>query len=141
MISTSKSTLSLNNLKILRPKFTKILWICLRCFVNPHSVFLTIKQRSRCSKNIKQLSSIGLEFQLFFTPCLNFINILCTLFCQYPFAKNSQCQTVIRERLHNLLTYKKLARKMLMKLTPCFNPKQGPLQVILHLKLFWTFLT
>jgi len=35
MISASKSTLSLNNLKILRPKVTKILQICLRSFVNP----------------------------------------------------------------------------------------------------------
>jgi len=34
MISASKSTFSLNNLKILRPKVTKILQICVRGFVN-----------------------------------------------------------------------------------------------------------
>jgi len=38
MISASKITLSLNNLKILRPKVTKILGICVRRFVNPHPV-------------------------------------------------------------------------------------------------------
>jgi len=36
MISASKSTLSLNNIKILRPKVTKILQIWLRSFVNFH---------------------------------------------------------------------------------------------------------
>ncbi len=36
MISASKSTLSLNNVKILKHKVTKILQICLRSFVNPH---------------------------------------------------------------------------------------------------------
>jgi len=34
MISASKSTLSLNDLKILRPKVTQK--ICVRSFVNPH---------------------------------------------------------------------------------------------------------
>jgi hypothetical protein len=36
MIFASKTTFSLNNLKILRPKVTKILQICLRSFVNFH---------------------------------------------------------------------------------------------------------
>jgi len=36
MISASKNTFTLNNLKILRPKVKKILQICLRSFVNPH---------------------------------------------------------------------------------------------------------
>jgi len=36
MISASKSNLNLNNLKILRPKVTKILQIYLRSFVNSH---------------------------------------------------------------------------------------------------------
>jgi len=39
MISASKSILSLNNLKILRPKITKNitnLQVCIRSFVNPH---------------------------------------------------------------------------------------------------------
>jgi hypothetical protein len=39
MISASKSTLSLNNLKILRPKVTKILQIRLRSFVKNHPVY------------------------------------------------------------------------------------------------------
>jgi hypothetical protein len=34
MISASKTTFGFNNLKILRPIVTKILQICLRCFVN-----------------------------------------------------------------------------------------------------------
>jgi hypothetical protein len=38
MISASKTTFSLNNLKILRPKVTIILRICLRSFVNLHPV-------------------------------------------------------------------------------------------------------
>ncbi len=36
MISDLKTTFSLNNLKILRPKLQKILQICLRSFVNFH---------------------------------------------------------------------------------------------------------
>ena len=36
MISASKNTLSLNYFKIWRPKVGKILWICLRSFVNFH---------------------------------------------------------------------------------------------------------
>jgi len=39
------------------------------------------------------------------------------IFCQYPFAKKSQSRSVIREKLQNLLLYKKRARKMLVKLT------------------------
>jgi hypothetical protein len=34
---------------------------------------------------------------------------------QYPLAKKSQSQTVIREKLHKALLYEKGARKMLMK--------------------------
>jgi len=37
MIPASKSTLSLNNLKILRPKVTKNLTNLLKSFVNPHA--------------------------------------------------------------------------------------------------------
>ncbi len=40
MKAASKSTLRLNNLKILRPKVKKILQICIRSFVNPHPVEL-----------------------------------------------------------------------------------------------------
>jgi len=36
MIFASKSTLSINTFKILRPKVTKILRICLTSFVNFH---------------------------------------------------------------------------------------------------------
>jgi len=38
-------------------------------------------------------------------------------FCRYLFAQKSQSQTVIREKLRNLLSYEKGASKMLMKLT------------------------
>jgi len=44
MISASKSTLSLNNLKILWYKVTKILQICLRSFVNPHPDSITFSE-------------------------------------------------------------------------------------------------
>jgi len=47
-------------------------------------------------KSIRIHSSILLHFQ----PGVNFINILHSLFRQYPFAKKSQSQTVIREKLH-----------------------------------------
>ncbi len=36
MISASKTSLSLTNLKIIRPKVTKKLQICIVSFVNPH---------------------------------------------------------------------------------------------------------
>jgi len=51
-------------------------------------------------------------------PGVNFINILLELFCQYPFARKSQSQTVIREKRRNSLSYEKLEHEMLMKLTP-----------------------
>jgi len=51
------------------------------------------------------------------TPGVNFINILHVLFCQYPFAKKSQSQTVIREKVGKAILYEKSARKMVMKLT------------------------
>jgi len=51
-----------------------------------------------------------------FTPRVNFTNILRALFCQYPFAKKLQSQTVASEKLHEALWYKKCARTMLMKL-------------------------
>jgi len=44
MIFASKSTLSLNSLKTLRPKLQKILQICLRSFVNPHLDVDRLKQ-------------------------------------------------------------------------------------------------
>jgi len=42
MITASKSTLSPNNLKILGPKVTKYLSICIRSFVNPHQVEIVL---------------------------------------------------------------------------------------------------
>ena len=39
------------------------------------------------------------------------------IFCRYPFVKKSQSRSVIREKLWNLLLYKKCARKMLVKST------------------------
>jgi len=44
---------------------------------------------------------------------VNFINILSAVFCQYFGAKNLQSQNVTREKLLNLLLYKKLERTML----------------------------
>jgi hypothetical protein len=40
---------------------------------------------------------------------------------QYHFAKNLQSQTVIREKLHKTLLYKKAVCKMLLKSTPVDN--------------------
>jgi len=54
MISASKSTLSLDDLKILRPKVTKILQICVRSFVNPHrDLFqnIYVAREEVCEKN------------------------------------------------------------------------------------------
>jgi len=42
--------------------------------------------------------------------------IYARVFHQNPFAKKSQNQSVIREKLQNLLSYKKLLHKMLVKL-------------------------
>jgi hypothetical protein len=39
---------------------------------------------------------------------------------KYSFVKKLQSQTVIREKLHKALSYKKAAREMLVKLTPCY---------------------
>jgi len=63
------------------------------------------------------INKLGFLFPLLMKPGVNFINILCSLFCQYPFAKNSQSQTVTREKLRKALSYKKCVHKMLMKLT------------------------
>jgi len=56
-------------------------------------------------------------------PIVKFINILQAAplqagFCQYSFAKKSQSQTVIREKLRKTLLYEKAALKMFVKLTP-----------------------
>ncbi len=51
-------------------------------------------------------------------PIVKFINILQAGFCQYSFAKKSQSQTVIREKLRKTLLYEKAALKMFVKLTP-----------------------
>jgi len=50
------------------------------------------------------------------TPVVNFINIL-----RAAFAPILQSQIVIREKLLKTLLYKKIKRKMLLKLTPRVN--------------------
>jgi len=53
------------------------------------------------------------------SPVVKFFNILrATFLRQYTFAKKTQSQTVIREKLRKALLYEKGARKMSMKLTP-----------------------
>ncbi len=49
---------------------------------------------------------------------VNFINILCAHFLYKILAPKITKPNVIREKLLNLLSYEKRARKMLMKLTP-----------------------
>jgi hypothetical protein len=51
-------------------------------------------------------------------PVVNSINILRAAFALIFFAKKSQSQTVIREKLHKALPYEKGTREMLMKLAP-----------------------
>jgi hypothetical protein len=48
-LAASKITLNLSNLKILRPKVTKILRICVRSFANPHPVPYVIKSNFKCN--------------------------------------------------------------------------------------------
>jgi len=55
-----------------------------------------------------------------YSPCVNFINILRALFCQYPFAKKSQSQTVFGEKLRKAFSYEKRASKRLVKLPYTF---------------------
>ncbi len=51
---------------------------------------------------------------------VNLINILAmrAFFCPYLFSKKSQSQTVITGKLCNLLLYKKMRAKMLIKILP-----------------------
>jgi len=64
MISDSKSTLSINNLKTLRPKVTQ--YLCVRSFVNPHpellsllnfTTFLTLSAQGRQDRTILQIQT------------------------------------------------------------------------------------
>jgi len=57
------------------------------------------------------------------SPVVNFFNILQQLLRQ--FAKKTQSQTVISEKLRKALLYEKGARKMLMKLTPGLFSRSG----------------
>jgi len=57
------------------------------------------------------LDTLGYDYEIVI-PGVNFINIL-----RAAFAKKSQSQTVIREKLCKALLYKKGALKMLMKLS------------------------
>jgi hypothetical protein len=53
------------------------------------------------------------------TPVVNFTSFCKQLFCQFPFAKKyPETQIVRKEKLRKTLSYKKAARKMLLKLTP-----------------------
>ncbi len=66
-------------------------------------------------------------------------------FCQYPFTKKSQSQTLIRENLCTLLSNKKQVHKMLMKLTLVCKISRGvqidSVLIILFIftKLRWNF--
>ncbi len=51
---------------------------------------------------------------------VNFMNIYLNLLHQYFCAKKVQSQNVTREKLRKALSYKKIVRKMLMKLTPVY---------------------
>jgi len=51
-------------------------------------------------------------------PTVNFINVLRTHFLCEIFAPKITKQNIFREKLLNLLSYEKRARKTLMKLTP-----------------------
>jgi len=60
------------------------------------------------------------------TPAVIFINVLRAHFFVQNFAPKITKLNVIREKLQNLLSYEKRARKMLMKLTPEEpSPKQN----------------
>jgi len=51
-------------------------------------------------------------------PCVNFIHILCVPSAPIFLRQKITKPNVTREKLLNLLSYKKSERKMLMKLTP-----------------------
>ncbi len=53
-------------------------------------------------------------------PSVNFTKILQAAFVPKLFYQNVQSQSVMREKLCRTLLYKKTARKMLVKLTPCW---------------------
>jgi len=77
---------------------------------------LTVCDCVFCQKRIAK--KVGHKMMMKLTPGVNFLNILCKLFCQNPFAKKSPCQILIREKMRYSILYKKCARKMLMKLIP-----------------------
>jgi hypothetical protein len=64
-------------------------------------------------------NSFFLSFVFALLPSVNFINILRAAFVAKCLRKkNLKSQTVTREKLSSELSYKKVARNMLMKLTP-----------------------
>ncbi len=56
---------------------------------------------------LSALALIKLAEEAGIPPGVNFINILRAHFCRYHFAKKSKSQTVIIEKLHKALMYKK----------------------------------
>ncbi len=74
------------------------------CFHGPFLDFLARFVANITQKLVSRGQSISL---MFYTR----------VFRQCPFAKKSQSWSIIREKLQNLLLYKKRARKMLVKLT------------------------
>jgi len=69
-----------------------------------------------CSNQCKYLRKLCAKIDGEFGPGVNFINILRTLFCQYPFAKELRSQSVTEKICANHFGMKK--RKLLMKSTP-----------------------
>ncbi len=75
-----------------------------------------------------------------FRQCMrNFTNILRATFFKFPFAKNLQTPTVRRGKLYKTLSYKKVSKKMSLKIdtwcsgrektsmwNSCFNPELNP---------------
>ncbi len=55
------------------------------------------------------------------TSGVNFINILCLLLSQYPFAKKIQSPNETKKSCAKLVRTKKLAHKMLIKMTTAVN--------------------
>jgi len=91
------------------------------CYIFIHwrkpSLTILRKKKDFCSGKPNQLT------QRCRSPVVNFINILRAAFAPIVFhQKNSQSKTVIRAKLHKALLHKKVACKMLMKLTPVFPP-------------------
>jgi len=72
------------------------------------------------------------------TPGVNFINILRTTFLPIFWRQKITKPNVTRKKLLNLLLYKNLSSKMLMKLTPVVDLINNFLQLLAFVKTaFW----